>query len=580
MINHLWQSTVFAVVAGLLTVAFRNNRARVRYALWFSASLKFFIPLSLLIGLGSLLQPAPSIRPIATPSVSLAIGQAVQPFPETASLAPALGAPNWILDSILAVWTLGFLGIALIRFRGWLRIRAAVRTSSLLKLPALIPAIIDVRSSPGLLEPGVVGFLRPVLLVPAGIEQRLTPHQLDAVLAHEQCHVRRRDNLTSAIHMIVEAVFWFHPFVWWIGARLVEERERACDEEVLSQGGEPGVYAEAILNVCKLYVESPLACVAGVTGADLKKRIEAIMANRTALRLNVPKKVALAVAGMVALAVPVVIGMMNLPRLRAQAAIPKFEVASIKPCDGNGGGRGGKDGRQSPARLHMNCLTAANLIESAYIRFADGRVHMFAHSVQPFKGAPAWINSESYQIDATAESPQRFAMLRGPMLQTLLEDRFKLKVHRETREVPVYLLTVAKGGPKNLPATVQGSCAPLDPDHPPGPDTKLCGFFRPSASNEGVDTSGQTMADLCIQFSTNLDREVIDKTGITGMFDIHLDVSMADLFPRNDPDAPADPSSIYSAIQDAVKRLGLKLEPAKAPTEFLVIDHVERPSEN
>ena len=82
------------------------------------------------------------------------------------------------------------------------------------------------------------GTVRSVLLVPEGIADRLTPRQLEAVLAHELCHVRRRDNLTSAIHMIVEAMFWFHPLVWWIGARLVEERERACDEDVLRLGGE------------------------------------------------------------------------------------------------------------------------------------------------------------------------------------------------------------------------------------------------------------------------------------------------------------------------------------------------------
>src|SRR5207249_5075322 len=127
--------------------------------------------------------------------------------------------------------------------------------------------------------PGVVGLFRPILLLPASIEERLTMLQLDAVLAHELCHVRRRDNLTSAIHMIVEAIFWFHPLVWWIGARLVEERERACDEAVLSLGSEPHDYAEAILKVCSQYVESPLACTSGVSGSDLKKRIQAILAD-------------------------------------------------------------------------------------------------------------------------------------------------------------------------------------------------------------------------------------------------------------------------------------------------------------
>ena len=170
----------------------------------------------------------------------------------------------------------------------------------------------------------MVGWWRPILLLPEGIVECLTPPQLEAVLAHELCHVRRRDNLFASLHMMVEAVFWFHPLVWWIGARLVEERERACDEGVLSLGGEPRIYAGAILNVCKLYVESPLVCVSGVTGADLKRRIEAIMTNRTGQGLNRAKKLLLAGAGLAALAGPVgigvVIGFGHAPAVRAQPA--------------------------------------------------------------------------------------------------------------------------------------------------------------------------------------------------------------------------------------------------------------------
>ena len=92
--------------------------------------------------------------------------------------------------------------------------------------------------------------------------------------------------------------------MWWIGARLLEERERACDEEVVRQGNQPDVYAEAILNVCKLYAASPLACVSGVTGANLKRRIEAIMINRRGEKLNRAKKVLLAAAAAAVLASP------------------------------------------------------------------------------------------------------------------------------------------------------------------------------------------------------------------------------------------------------------------------------------
>src|SRR6185295_14490363 len=102
----------------------------------------------------------------------------------------------------------------------------------------------------------------------------------------------------SAIHMVVEAAFWFHPLVWFVGARLVDERERACDEHVLRVCGEPRTYAESILSVCKIYVESPVICVSGVSGSDLKKRIEAIMINRIGLQLNLFGKTALTLAAL------------------------------------------------------------------------------------------------------------------------------------------------------------------------------------------------------------------------------------------------------------------------------------------
>jgi uncharacterized protein (TIGR03435 family) len=325
--NHLWQSTLFAVAAGLLTAAFRGNKAQVRHWLWFSASMKFLLPFALLMSLGGHLERTPSIEKIAAPVVSPAVSEAMlqiaEPISVATSFAPAARhAIDWAPIAIF-VWACGFAAMIVIRLRSWLRIRAAIRASNLIDIPGQV----EIRESPGLLEPGVVGFFRPVLLLPEGIVERLTPLQLQAVLAHEICHVRRRDNLTSALHMMVEAVFWFHPFVWYIGARMVEERERACDEAVLSLGGEPRDYAEGILSVCKLYVESPLACVSGVTGANLKRRIEAIITNRTGQRLNRVKKFVLASAGVAVLIGPVALGLMigipnSVVRAQAPAAVP------------------------------------------------------------------------------------------------------------------------------------------------------------------------------------------------------------------------------------------------------------------
>jgi bla regulator protein blaR1 len=590
--NHLWQSTFFAIVAGVLTVAFRKNRAQVRFWLWFSASFKFLVPFSLLIALGSHLQWPPAAPKIAAPAVSFTMMQISQPFPDTLPVGPSTeGARDWAFLAILSVWACGFAGITLMRFRGWRRIRAAVRAST----PIDIPATVLVRSSPDLLEPGVVGWLRPILLLPTGIAGRLTPPQLEAVLAHELCHVRRRDNLFASIHMMVEATFWFHPLVWWIGAKLVEERERACDEEVLSLGNEPRVYAEGIVNICKLYVESPLAWVSGVTGSNLKKRIEAIMTNRLVLKLNVAKKVALAVAGIAALAMPIAVGIMNAPLIRGQstaAARPKFRASSIKPCSEKPGLILGAGYSSSAGRLNTGCMPlvdSANLglIQRAYVRFGGGEGWP---AILPIEGGPGWTRSELYDINATAEGNPNEAIMQGPMLQALLEDRFQLKIHRETREVPVYSLTVAQGGSKLTPFQ-EGSCIPMPftnskPTPPPGQEYCKVKISTRKPTVAAVDAQGSTLTRFSQLLGLVVDRPVIDKTGITGKFDIRVEFAPDTATPRFLPGgdlalparAPAD--SAGASIFTAIQQLGLKLEPTKGPREFLVIDHVERPAEN
>ena len=181
------------------------------------------------------------------------------------------------------------------------------------------------------------------------------------------------------------------------------------------------------------------------------------------------------------------------------------------------------------------------------------------------------------------------------MLQALLEDRFQLKIRRETKAVSVYVLTVAKGGPK-LQAAQSGKCIARDPDHPVPPSQRPpgvwpCGVFAPSSTNDGSYMYGTTLAHFCGALSLVLDRDAIDNTGIAGVFDIHVEAPAADNKAPGDPAygvpsppraaAPASPTDVLgSAIFDAVQRLGLKLEPGKAPGEFLVIDHVEKPSGN
>jgi beta-lactamase regulating signal transducer with metallopeptidase domain len=324
--SHLWQSTMFAGAAALLTLAFRASQARVRYWIWLTASSKFLLPFALLTTLGSHIHlSAPSsIQEIAatTPVFSYAAGYFSQPvLPQVAARTAASSTPAPSIDLIIpGVWGCGVIWLALIRLRGWRRIRRIVRGS----LTTDLPVPVEVRSPPGLVEPGIVGLIRPILLLPQGITERLKPSEMNAILAHELCHVRRRDNLRAFLHMVVETMFWFHPLLWWIGARLMEERERACDEEVLSQGVQPDVYADAILSVCKLYIGSPRVCACGVTGSTLKRRIELIVTNRVAEKMNRGRKVLLAAAGVLVVAVPLLIGVI-------QGVVPEASAAPFTP---------------------------------------------------------------------------------------------------------------------------------------------------------------------------------------------------------------------------------------------------------
>ena len=151
-------------------------------------------------------------------------------------------------------------------------------------------------------------------------------------------HVRRRDNLLFAIHMVVEALFWFHPLVWWIGFRLIEQREGACDEAALQAGNDAKVYAQGILNVCKCRLDSSPLMISGISGADLKNRIIRIAEGHTGKRLGVHKVAFLTVAAFLVIAPPAWIGFIGQAEERVEwisqessADLPQFEVASIKP---------------------------------------------------------------------------------------------------------------------------------------------------------------------------------------------------------------------------------------------------------
>jgi uncharacterized protein (TIGR03435 family) len=330
--NHLWQSTAFAAIVGLLTMLLRKHQARIRFSLWLAASIKFLLPFSLLIALGGLLPKPQHIVTSAQTGFYTAIDFAGQPFsvgsvPPIQSTAHAESLLQRLTPQLplvfAAIWIFGAFVVLLVRFLSWRQVSATLRRASPVQQGREIRLLrrleetagrqrkIALRLSPDRMEPAVFGIFRPVLIWPERLSERLDEEQMEAILAHEMTHLQRHDNLAAAIHMLVEVLFWFHPMVWWMERRMIDERERACDEAVVRLGRSPEAYAEGLLKACRFCVEAPLACVSGITGADLARRVRAIMALPLGRHLGLKEKLLLALAAAMAIAGPVTFGVVR-----------------------------------------------------------------------------------------------------------------------------------------------------------------------------------------------------------------------------------------------------------------------------
>jgi uncharacterized protein (TIGR03435 family) len=258
-------------------------------------------------------------------------------------------------------------------------------------------------------------------------------------------------------------------------------------------------------------------------------------------------------------------------------AHPEFEVASIKPAAPDA--RGMFIRRTPGGRVNITNMTLKELI-------------VIAWRIQPFQisGGPAWLDSVHYDVAAKSENSSKPGEM-PLMIQALLEDRFRLTFHLETKELPIYALVMAKKDGKLGPRLTEskvGGCTPPDLSKPPPlpepgkvPALGCGGLIMQPRLLRGV---GVTVEPLIPMLSRLLGRTVVDKTGLTGKFDITMewtpDESQLMQLPPDAPKPPpADPSgpSIFTALQE---QLGLKLESQKGPVEIFVIERAEKPSEN
>lgn len=422
LLAHLWQSTLFCGVVWLLASALRANRAALRHTLWQLASLKFLVPFSALYQIGAAAGwPAPVgaqpdffvaavdvAMPVVTPNGLLAVGT-----------AGTHETPWWI-----AIWIIGGSIVAFRWIMGW---RAAQRISRAARLePGATP---DVLITDALVEPSVASILRPVVLLPAALLGKLSERELRAVLAHEREHIARRDLLRAAMHRVVESVFWFHPLVWWIGRRMVEERERACDEAVLELGHQPADYAAGILAVCRhccAHAPAMTLAHASALGGDLAPRIRHILAAARPASVNPAKALALLICSVAAGAVPVIAGAVDdaarrylvfMDQSRGLDAARFFLAPAV-------------DRSASEARIevHGNVVTIRHSTLRELIALAYG-VH-----VSSIGGGGPWLDGVRYDVRAElpdpVAAPEQFdPRLLQRLVPKLLAVKFDLELH-------------------------------------------------------------------------------------------------------------------------------------------------------
>jgi len=438
---------------------------------------------------------------------------------------------------------------------------------------------------------------------------------LARALAHELEHVRRADWLLLCLARITAAVYWCHPLVWIARHQLTLEAERACDDAVIgresgaSQAGSTAYAAQLVGLAARIARTARPRLLAMAGRRDLATRVRAVLDDHQPRgRAGVTAIVA---AGAVAAGIALALSPLRLVAQVSDQSRPRYDAVTVKECPdvdpppptgagGGGGARGSGAGNvtTSPGHMTINCSTAEVLIRKAYIDgplLARGRGYADFNNVSGpsaqdhpvVRGGPGWVRSAKYVVEATAPaSADRFTLI-GPMLQVLLEERFKLKIRREQEEIPLYALTVAKGGLKIKPA----GCVPFDPANPTPPQipqqsdkppaerdfSKMpCGMVMRGAG--GFVVTGVTLAEFAWTLSPRLDRAVVDRTGLKDKFNIVV------TFPAEDPAAPASGatptastpgSPLFKAIED---QLGLTLEPTKGSNGYLVIESIQRPS--
>ncbi len=607
VLSILAKATVVMIVALIAVRCSRRSPASLRHLILASAfAVVAVLPLAervlptLTISFGRSEAPQPFL-PIdlvpeatsqeATPPYASVSSRVPAPVRETRGSAPsattlwlaawAIGAVVCLMPVLLTPWHLRRLRRA---SRPWRDGDSLART-----IAAEIgsrPITLFVHDS--VTAPLTYGVVRPIVVMPADATG-WTDDEIRRAIVHEMEHVRRADWFVHVATRVVCAVYWFHPLAWMAWKQLSMESERACDDAVL-RVSDRTAYAQQLVTLARRHSQpSALPVLSMVDRSDLSARIAALLDDTQGRgRLGLTRALAVVVSAglLVAGVAPLRADAQNAGAARSQPAVPTFDVVSIKE---NKSGDMVQGSRRQPGRI---------VITNVPLRLSI--INFFGLQPQQLTGGPDWIDSTRYDIIAqfSGEMPLTEPGTVGPlqlMMQRMFAERFKLAVHTETREIPIYVLTLTRSdralGPKLKPAATdceavmnamlksvrEGSAPPgAGPQLPDG--RPACGMrFGPG---NRLTAGGTSMAALARSMSNQAGRIIVDQTGLTGGFDFELEFTPDPAAAGGQPPVAggdANAPSLFTALEE---QLGLKLLPQRGPVEMLVIDRVERPTEN
>lgn len=591
------------MIKGTVVVAFglmsaylaRRRRAAVRHALLASA---FGVLLALPV-VSSIAPPVTISVPVpARDTVILplfdfnllpALGQNASARPGAAPAQPGLPlrplARMPLSTMLLCGWFVGITLFAIPVLRGLLQIRYLRRFGQPWRhgqavAEGLAPCIrrgVEVLIHDSLPGPMTCGVLRPVVMLPEDA-QSWDEKDLERALVHELEHVRRFDWAIHCLARVACVAYWFHPLVWAAWRQLTLEAERSCDDAVL-ENAEATAYADQLLGLARrrsAVKRSPALAMAN--RSDLAARIGALLDQRQS---RGPVSAFLVAACAVAVVIMLTMAPLRMVASPQSATNPIFEVASVKlPV-------GGTD---------RNTLVPPTVLPGGRFvsRFPLAFLISYAYQV-PFNqnarmtGIPDWAQGVQgiYDVQATSAMPPGLSIQARndrvrAMVQALLVDRFKLVIRRESKEMPVYALLAAKGGPKLQRADIDEKDCPeaslnaLGPVSTSTPIPDVCHAFN-GGMGRGLHSRASSISDLAAYVENWTDRPLLDKTGIQGLYRFETKGWLP-----MDPSVNAGSSEFADrpTVFQIFAEMGLRMEAQKGVVEVYAIDHIEKPSEN